>query len=64
MVDPDWTPEEEDAWRELERQRCPTEAQTLAAAKRTNVGYVYLCRVCGGHHVTPLASTALGDGLL
>ena len=57
MVAPDWTPEEEDAWRELER-RCPTEAQTLAAAKQTNVGYVYLCQFCGEHHITELASEA------
>jgi hypothetical protein len=57
VVDPDWTPEEENAWRELER-RCPTAAQTLAAAKRTNVGYVYLCQFCGEHHITELASEA------
>lgn len=55
----DWTPEEEEAWRDMER-RCPTEAQTLAAAERTNVGYIYLCRLCGQHHVTALASGALG----
>ena len=58
MVDPDWTPEEEDAWRDLERRRCPTVAQTLAAAKRTNVGYVYLCRFCGEHHIMELAYEA------
>lgn len=53
----DWTPEEEEAWREIER-RCPGPAQTLASAKQTNVGYVYLCAFCGDYHVKELASEA------
>lgn len=59
MVNSDWTPEEEEAWRELERSRCPSPEQTIAAAARTNVGYIYLCRLCGQHHVTALTSTGL-----
>jgi hypothetical protein len=53
----DWTPEEEEAWREIER-RCPSPAQTLASAKRTNVGYIFKCEFCGDYHVKELASEA------
>jgi len=55
MVELNWTPEEEEAWCEIER-RCPSPAQTLASAKQVNVGYVYLCKFCDDYHVTELAS--------
>ena len=51
----DWTPEEEEAWRELER-RCPTKEQTLQLAQTLDGGVVYLCRFCGDYHVKPLPS--------
>ena len=53
----DWTPEEEEAWRELE-QRCQSKNDTLRLAQVIEVGEVYLCPECGDYHVRALPSAA------
>lgn len=52
----DWTPQEEEAWSALP-STCPTPQQTLEAARAIREGYVYLCAVCGEHHVSRLSSS-------
>jgi uncharacterized radical SAM superfamily Fe-S cluster-containing enzyme len=56
----DWTPQEEEAWSALSSalsSTCPTPQQTLEAAQAIREGYVYLCAVCGEHHVSRLSSS-------
>lgn len=53
----DWTPQEEEAWGTLKPSVCLTPQQTLKAAQAIREGYIYLCAVCGEHHVSRLPSS-------
>lgn len=50
----DWTPEEEEAFKELERRLCPTPSETLQQAARLPVAEIYACEMCGEYHVRSL----------
>lgn len=52
-----WTPEEEEAWRELEK-RCASKEETLQLAQVIEIGEIYYCRRCLDYHVKPLPSSA------
>ena len=54
----DWTAEEEEAFKDLERRLCRSTEETLSLVERLPVAEIYACEICGEHHVRYIARSS------